>query len=126
MSQVQFLSDVDKILIQTVFWISVGFVVGVSTFWPWWKTDLGWTIVLKTAAIAALLLPANLHDLFGIQAGTLAWAWWVTTSFASVGIVIVWRFIVMYILQRYNPPPVKSGRKTYGQARNRWKTRKHG
>lgn len=110
MTQIQFLNDAGTVGFHYVFWASVLFVLGVSTFWPWWKTDLGWTIVLKTACIAAILFPFFLHLILGVNVETLFWEWWRLITFFMVGNIIVWRFFVILIIQRYNPPPVKSGR----------------
>lgn len=123
MTQLQLLNDLAVVMAQVVFWVSVGFVIGVSTFWPWWKTNLGLTIVLKTACIAAILLPFNLHVLLGINEDTIAWRWFGVIMLGGIAAVIVWRFIVMWVIQRYDPPPTKSGREALGNARQRWKFR---
>ncbi len=126
MSQQQFLFDLGIILAQVVFWESALFCISVSFFWPWWKQDLGWTIVLKTAAIGLILLPFNLHVWFPgtFPIYSLPWEWVRTVAFASVGVILLWRFIVIYVIQRYSPPPTKSGRQELGDARRRWKARK--
>lgn len=119
MSQYQLLSDIADVLVVAIFWISIAFCVAVSTFWKWWETDFGWTIVLKTAAIGLILLPGNLHFMFGLNPETLGWRWLGITCFALVGVIIVWRFVVLWTVQRYDPPPTKSGRAEFRLARRR-------
>jgi hypothetical protein len=125
-TQIQLLMDISNILVQLVFWLCVGFVAGTSTFWPWWKTDLGWNIILKTAIIADILLPVNLHILFGINIRTLFWQWWGVVNFGAIGVVVTWRFAVLWTIQRYNPPPAKSGRAAFKSYRSFRKLAKEG
>lgn len=124
MSQVHVLHDVSVVLVQVVFWVCLQFCVTVSLFWPWWKTDLGWTIVLKTACIAALLLPANLSIVFGINVMTPAWQWTGAVLLGLVALIVLWRQVVIWVLQSYDPPPTKDARSAAGRARLRWKQRK--
>ena len=124
MTQLQILDDLEIIVTQVVFWVSVGFVLGVSTFWPWWKNDLGWTIIIKTACITGILVPFILHLYFGINESTLFWRWTTLVLFSMIAIVMAWRFTVLWVIQRYSPPPMKSGRAAYGKARMRWKIRR--
>ncbi len=121
MTQAELLAEIGTVLVHVTFWVSAAYIAGVSTFWPWWKTDLGWTIVLEAAAIMVVLLPFELHALFGLDPGGLAFTWLRLAAFAAVPVILVWRFVVTLVIQLLDPPPVKrSG------ARQRWKQRRRG
>lgn len=99
MTQLQLLNDLGNILAQVVFWVCFAFVLVVSTYWAWWKADFGWTIMLKIACLAAVLLPFNLQLLLGINVMTYFWRWEVVVTFALVAVTIVWRAFVIWQLQ---------------------------
>lgn len=108
MTQLRFINDLGVILVQVTFWVCVVFIISTSIFWPWWKTDLGWTIILKTACLGAILLPPNLTLIFGINTTSFFWRWESVATFAGIAMTIIWRGIVIWLLQRRDPPPMKS------------------
>jgi len=115
------LHTVQTLSLHATFWTALAFCAGVSVFWPWWKTDLGWTIVLKTLCLAIILLPYELRTLFHVDNGATGFQWMATIAFAAIPLIIAWRFAVILAIQRYDPPPTASA---WG-ARGRWKARKH-
>jgi hypothetical protein len=113
-TQIHLLTDVRTVLIEVVFLECILYTLGVSTFWAWWQTDFGWTIVLKTLAIAVVLLPANLLYVFHVDVNGLGWQWESVAGLALVGVMIAWRFLVTWTIQRFDPPPItKSARRTF-------------
>jgi hypothetical protein len=103
------LQDTRVVLVQVVFWICLLHVIGVSTFWPWWQHSLGQSIIYKTAAISAILLPTNLYYVFHIQvADSPAWQWYSVVCFGVIGVMVVWRFIALYQEQRKGRRKAKS------------------
>ena len=99
-----FLFHFDEVIIQVGFWMSVAFIIGTSTFWPWWKTDLGWTIIFETLGLGILMFPTSMELEFGIKADTLTWQWIASLSFVFVVIVLPWRAVAIWRRQRYGPP----------------------
>jgi len=125
MTQLLLLSDIRDALVECVFLECILYAAGVSTFWKWWQSDFGWTIVFKTLAIAIVLLPSNLYLVFNIQVGkSLAWQWESVAGLAIVGIMIAWRFVVTWTIQKLDPPTTKSGRRAFRAARRLRKEQK--
>lgn len=124
MTQAQLIHDVTIVLVHATFWICFLFVPIVSTFWPWWKTDLGVTVAVKTAAIALILLRTELAWIFGINPQGTALVWLGLVSFAVVPAVVLWRLVIIWTLQKLDPPPTKSGRTSFRADRRLRKERK--
>jgi hypothetical protein len=110
MSQVHLLNHAAAIILHAVSCLGIAFALGVSFFWPWWKTDLGWTVVLEAVAISVVLFPYDMHTWFNIRVDTLPWLWEQVLGTALVGLVLIWRFVIIWIIQRYDPPAMQSGR----------------
>ena len=88
-----------KIAVEAIFYTSVGFVVAVSLVWPWWKSQLGWTIVAKTLALIIAVFPAMLTYWFGRQLP--AWADWLSIlALWAIPPILVWRAVVIWQMQR--------------------------
>lgn len=88
--------------IQCVFYTSLAFVVLISLFWSWWKTQLGWTIALKSLAIAAAVFlemlevwfgPGFVRDHPGLETVSIV-------SLFCVPLILIWRLVVLYRIQR--------------------------
>lgn len=90
--------------IQAVFYASWAFIAVVSVFWPWWKTLIGWSVVLKAAALGVAVMPAMLDYWFGPVLP--AWLNWVSVAgLWAVPPILVFRAIVVWIYQRTGRPP---------------------
>lgn len=90
------------IAIAGVFWSALGFVAAVSLFWPWWKSQLGWTIAAKSIAIALAVLPSILYTWFGPGVYRDApWLAWVAIgALALIPPILVWRAVILWHTQR--------------------------
>ena len=93
---------VASVAIQVIFYVNVAFIAGVSFVWPWWRDQLGWSIIAKTAALSVVLFPSMLYFWFGSNAFTQApWlSWFSTWALFLVPAALVWRFIVIFRIQR--------------------------
>lgn len=92
---------------QVTFWSCWAFAALSSVFWPWWKTQLGWSIMLKTIAIGLALLPSELMIWLGrAYVARQAWLQWFTVgAVAVIPLILAWRLIVIYRYQRNSRPP---------------------
>lgn len=88
--------------IQGVFYSALLFVLAVSTFWPWWKSQLGWSIVAKSIALAIAVFPAMLAYWFGPQVYTRAlWLRWAAIgALWTIPLILAWRLAVIWQAQR--------------------------
>jgi hypothetical protein len=85
--------------VEAIFYSALGFIAVVSLFWPWWKTQLGWTFAAKSAALALATLPAMVHVWVG--GATPAWlAWLGVAALWAVPPILVWRAWVLWRVQR--------------------------
>jgi len=103
-------AEVARTGFQVIFYVNIAFLAGVSLIWPWWRDQLGWSIIAKTVALSIVLLPAMLFVWFGPNAFTQApWLAWVSAwSLFLVPAALIWRFVVIYRIQRegasHHPP----------------------
>lgn len=95
------LVDTSEVLIQAAFWLSIAFLTGVSMFWPWWKTHLGWTIWLETAAIAWFVFPSTISLEFGVDVDTITWQWVTVIGLLFVVLILPWRAAAIWWRQRH-------------------------
>lgn len=91
-----------QIAAEGIFYSALGFIAAVSVFWPWWKSQLGWSIVAKSLALALAVFPAMLTYWFG--AGVYArapWLGWVAVgALWAVPPILAWRVAVIWQAQR--------------------------
>lgn len=89
-----------QIAIEGIFYSGVAFIIAVSLFWPWWKSQLGWTIIAKTVTLSLAVLPAMLMYWFGI--GTPRWLMYVSIlALWAIPPILAWRAIVLWRVQRH-------------------------
>jgi hypothetical protein len=88
-----------QIAIEAIFYTSAGFVVAVSLAWPWWKSQLGWTIMAKTLALMIAVFPAMLVYWLG---ETLPhWLEWLSiVALWCIPPILIWRAVVIWRMQR--------------------------
>lgn len=81
------------------FWGSaVAFPVTTTMFWPWWRSDWGWNIVLFELVVGGTSLPYVLLLNWGVR-GT--WLAWMEAVFLSVAFaVLFWRTVIIWRTQR--------------------------
>jgi len=96
-TQAHFLADLDTVLFHAVFFTALLFPAVTAFFWNWWDSAWGVNIVLLEACIAVTLLPGWLFLAFGIDNWALRWVQ--AVSFAMVGVVIIWRGVLIWRTQ---------------------------
>jgi hypothetical protein len=84
------LLEYDNVVVLVTFFSCVLLCVVYFTE-PWWKSYIGWNLFGKTFFIAAVLVPAVLHRMFGIN----PLAHWVKIYEA-----ITFSFIPLWVIQR--------------------------
>lgn len=94
--------------VEAIFYTSIVFIAAISTFWPWWRSQLGWTITAKTLALVIAVTPAMLEYWFGPTVYKDApWLAWVTVAaLACVPPVLAWRAIILWRIQRHQRDPL--------------------
>ena len=88
-----------EIAIQAIFYTSVLFVAAVSAFWPWWRSQLGVTIIAKTLCLTVAVFPAMLTYWSGYHpphwvSYAAIYALWLIPP------ILVWRAVVLWQVQR--------------------------
>ena len=87
------------VAVQGIFYSALLFPLVVATFWPWWKSELGWSIVAADVAYAVAVFPAMLSYWFGITLP--AWLLWASVvALWLVPPVVAWRASVLWRVQR--------------------------
>ena len=91
-----------RIDIQAIFYTSLLFTVAVSTFWPWWRSQLGWSIIAKSLALTVAVLPAMIAYWFGpaIYARNPWLGWLSIGAMATIPAILAWRAWVLWQVQR--------------------------
>ena len=100
MTQAHLIRDLDEYVIWFSFLISVLFPAATSAVWPWWKHAWGVNIIVLEGAIALALLPPWLRIVFGLRSFTYLFAWVQLASVTLVGLIIVWRLVLIWRTQR--------------------------
>jgi hypothetical protein len=85
-----------------MFWSVLAFVAVVSTFWPWWRSQLGWTVTAKSLALAITVLPAMLTWWFGPAVfHDFPWLQWMSViGLWLIPPILAWRALVIWQAQR--------------------------
>ena len=92
-------AEATRIGVEAIFYGSLLFCIGVSAFWAWWKSQLGWTIIAKSLALTIAVLPAMVFFWFGARAPE----WLAAVSTAGlwcVPLILMWRLAVLWKIQR--------------------------
>lgn len=91
-----------RIAVEGIFYSALGFVLAVSFYWPWWKTQLGWSIAAKSLALALAVTPAMLTIWFGpVVYADAPWLQAVAIgALMAVPPILVWRAVVIWRYQR--------------------------
>lgn len=88
------------IVLNATFWGCWVFVAVTSFYWPWWKTELGWSITVKSVAIALALVPAELRFWFPAYRETPPLEWLSISAVGAVPLILAWRATVIWRYQR--------------------------
>jgi hypothetical protein len=70
-------------------------------FWPWYRSDWGWNIVLLEEAITLALLPIWAHRFMKFDAPPLVWLWIDAVSIWLIPVIVIWRVYIIWRTQRY-------------------------
>ena len=95
-------AQVTQVIIQVIFYSGILAPAVTATFWPWWRSELGWTISAKMLALSMAILPAMLLFWFGPSAFVTSdvLRWFSITALAAVPVIIWWRVWVIFKAQR--------------------------
>jgi hypothetical protein len=98
----QFLLDWIQYAELIIFWLGIVAPAVTALFWRWWSSVWGWTICGLEICISGLLLQASLEQMFGLvlTVFSTAWLWLDAVLISCVGLIIVWRTIVIFQTQR--------------------------
>lgn len=96
------LATAGKIAVESVFYSAILFIAVISAYWPWWKSQIGWSIVAKSIALALAILPAMLSYWFGRGVyREIPWLGWVAVAaLALIPPILAWRLVVIWHVQR--------------------------
>lgn len=102
--------------LQAIFYTCLAFIAITSFYWPWWRTSLGWSLMLKTIALPLTIAPYMVSVFLGPRATQELWLQWVSAAAVlSVPPILVFRAAVIWWYQRHGrdpegkPPPRGSG-----------------
>lgn len=99
-----------KIALVSGFCSLAGWVALYSVLAAWWRTAIGWTLVIKTALVAAMFIPSILALFFHLSARASYVAGWVDVGLiGAVTPVMCWRSAVWWRLHRAGQLPRDSG-----------------
>ena len=88
-----------QIAVQGIFYSALLFVLAVSAFWPWWRSQLGWSITAQEVAFAAAFLTAMITYWTG--GDVPHWMNWAAIAAAwAVPPLLAWRAVVIFKAQR--------------------------
>lgn len=94
--------QVSRIIIQVIFYSGIAAPAVLAAFWPWWRSELGWSIVAKTLALSLALLGSMLMYWLGPAsvARSPVVQWFTLVMLAAVPVIIWWRVWVIWKTQR--------------------------
>lgn len=90
------------VIIHVIFWSGLVAPAVLATFWPWWRSELGWSICAKTIALSLVLVPAELETWFGSAdfEHSQALQWFSLAALAAIPVIVWWRVWVIFKTQR--------------------------
>jgi hypothetical protein len=93
---------ITEIAIQIIFWSGLAAPAVLALFWPWWRSELGWSITAKTMALSASLLTVMIYYFFGptVLADSSGLRWFTIVMLYIVPAIIWWRVWVIWKAQR--------------------------
>jgi hypothetical protein len=93
---------VTEIAVQIIFWSGLAAPAVLGLFWPWWRSELGWSITAKTLALSGTLVSIMIYYLFGpgVLADSAALRWFTIIMLYTIPAIIWWRVWVIYKTQR--------------------------
>ena len=93
--------QITLVVIQVIFYSGIAVPAVMATFWPWWRSKLGWSIVAKTLCLSMALLRSMLIYWLGPAVADSAFRKWFTVvMLAAVPVILWWRVQVIFETQR--------------------------
>lgn len=97
----------DSVLAVGVFAACTLFVAGYTVLVRgWWRTRVGLAMGLRDIVIALALVPQVLHAAIGVTLAVAWFHWYWRASLLALGLVTVWRFWVIWQMQRRGAVPL--------------------
>lgn len=100
--------------INVVFLTSLLFPVVTRFYWPWNESSWGWNIISLELSIAGCLLPSFLYIDFRIDDWLLRWSQ--VIFLAMVGVIVLWRAVIIWQTQRKGLSDKAETREKSGQS----------
>ena len=99
MTQLHVLRDCAQAAAGVAFWTCLLWPAVTATFWPWWRDQWGWNMVIKTEMIALALLAGVAHMEFGLPLG-YPLLWTEVVAVTAIPVVLAWRTWIIWRTQR--------------------------
>ena len=95
-------AQVAAVIVQVIFYSGFAAPAVMAAFWPWWRSELGWSIVAKTLCLSLALLGAMLESWFGPAdfERSAVLQWFTLTMLAAIPVIVWWRVWVIFKAQR--------------------------
>jgi hypothetical protein len=91
-TQAQLVADLTSDVVMAAFAASVLFIVTYTALAPWWRSQIGRSLIVLDTGLALVLAPSVLHRLLGVTLTTsLGFAWYYLASLALVAGSTLWR-----------------------------------
>lgn len=88
----------------------IWFIAYYTKVAPWWRNEIGRTIVIKDLVLLVPLLLSIVSAFWGFNRYTSQIAGWITVvSFFGMAVVMVWRIAVWRRIHRGGKPPAELG-----------------
>lgn len=94
----------DEAAVLFAFGCSVVFLAGYSLVSRWWRRPLGRALAALDVGLGLALAPTAMHYLVGLNVQHPFFAWYYGFSLISVGLITLWRLVVVVAVQRAATP----------------------
>lgn len=79
---------------------AVVFLIGYTAIAKWWAHPVGQAVAFLDICLVVALGPSVLHQLFGFNLLHVWYAWYYGSSLYLVGLITLWRLLVIVAVQR--------------------------
>jgi hypothetical protein len=91
-TQARLLADLTNDVVMAAFAASVLFIAVYTVLAPWWRSQIGRSLIVLDTGLALVLAPSVLHRLLGVTiTESLPFAWYYLASLALVAGSTLWR-----------------------------------
>jgi hypothetical protein len=96
LTQLQLIADLGDDLVMTAFFAALLFIVSYTAMAPWWRTQIGISLIVVDTGLVLALGPSVLHRMFGLSLADQVWyGWYFCASLTLVAAGVLWRTAVM-------------------------------